>query len=327
MATYTIGDMIRGLRIRAGLTQQQLAYPILERAHLSKIERGLTTPSKETLVMIFERLGYNPTFIADFLIDSESERYEKVKKRVDELNDKLMFNSRSPLLEGDELKQRLIKYGINELLDLISQLENDEKFMQSPLNQQWLHHRKANVSILKKESGEEIRKHLMLAIKATMPNFTIENIDTYFLSKQDIYSLTAFAGSYFEDGEIDKAVDISYKIKANYENRHLDDSMKGNDYALVVKNLAVFLWNTKRHEEIVNVCNDAIDGCIKTNSHMHLPVLVYMKASHSYAINGDKEAYEKQLRQVYYAAEMLVQASVRDITAKEAKDALGIELI
>ena len=151
MAVYTIGDMIKGLRIRAGLTQEQLAYPILERGHLSKIERGVTTPSKDILTILFERLGYSPTFVMDLLIDNEAEQYEDIKKRINEISSKLMMEARFPGLTADEFEKTLVKNGINEFEDLTAQLENDETFMKSAINRQWLYHRKATVHILGNE--------------------------------------------------------------------------------------------------------------------------------------------------------------------------------
>ena len=66
MPNYDIGLLIKRLRKQKGLKQEELAYPIIDRATLSKIECGKVMPNKTTLEALFERLGFCPHNIADF---------------------------------------------------------------------------------------------------------------------------------------------------------------------------------------------------------------------------------------------------------------------
>jgi transcriptional regulator with XRE-family HTH domain len=53
---------LKELRIRRGLSQQALAdYCDLERVYISKLERGLSMPSIETIFKIAEVLGMKPS--------------------------------------------------------------------------------------------------------------------------------------------------------------------------------------------------------------------------------------------------------------------------
>ncbi len=56
---------LKNLRIKSGLSQQALAdYCDLERVYISKLERGLSMPSIETIFKIAEVLNIRP---ADFV--------------------------------------------------------------------------------------------------------------------------------------------------------------------------------------------------------------------------------------------------------------------
>jgi transcriptional regulator with XRE-family HTH domain len=53
---------LKNLRIKSGLSQQALAdYCDLERVYISKLERGLSMPSIETVFKIAEVLGMKPS--------------------------------------------------------------------------------------------------------------------------------------------------------------------------------------------------------------------------------------------------------------------------
>ena len=56
-----IGNILKELRESKGLTQEQLSgLAALDRTHYSKIERGLRSPTIETLFKIAHALGTKP---------------------------------------------------------------------------------------------------------------------------------------------------------------------------------------------------------------------------------------------------------------------------
>ena len=62
----SIGERIRAARLRAGLTQQQLAEGRYTKAYVSALEKGLAKPSMAALTFFSERLGLPPSH---FLVD------------------------------------------------------------------------------------------------------------------------------------------------------------------------------------------------------------------------------------------------------------------
>ena len=69
--SISIGEKIKQLRIKLGLTQEELAARTeLSKGFISQLERDLTSPSIATLMDILEALGTN---IRDFFNESIQE--------------------------------------------------------------------------------------------------------------------------------------------------------------------------------------------------------------------------------------------------------------
>lgn len=65
---HALGVTCKTLRQRAGIAQEDLAYAAgLERAHVSKIERGLGNPNLVTIYKLLPHLAVDfPAFAAEF---------------------------------------------------------------------------------------------------------------------------------------------------------------------------------------------------------------------------------------------------------------------
>jgi transcriptional regulator with XRE-family HTH domain len=59
-AQETIGERIRGLRLKRGLSQRELSEPGVSYAYLSRIEAGQRTPSLKALRLLAAKLGVTP---------------------------------------------------------------------------------------------------------------------------------------------------------------------------------------------------------------------------------------------------------------------------
>ena len=67
-----IGEKIKQLRVKTGLTQEELANRCeLSKGFISQLERNLTSPSIATLTDILESLG---TDLKDFFIDTDNDK-------------------------------------------------------------------------------------------------------------------------------------------------------------------------------------------------------------------------------------------------------------
>jgi transcriptional regulator with XRE-family HTH domain len=62
-----LGNRIRGLRVEAGMTQEQVAWSAgLNKAYMSQLERGLRLPSLPVLARIAVELGLDTADLVSF---------------------------------------------------------------------------------------------------------------------------------------------------------------------------------------------------------------------------------------------------------------------
>ncbi|MDR2166951.1 MAG: helix-turn-helix transcriptional regulator [Clostridiales bacterium] len=314
MAKYNVGSLIRRLRKQRGLTQEELAYPIIDRANLSRIESGKTMPSKKTTEMLFERLGYNPDELTSFYLDDEMSATQKIVDEIDKRLKLLVEDEANPL--------------INEVDELIAQLERNKKHMQTDLNVQHILISKAANALNKKESTEKVREMLVEALKITIPEYSTKYIEDYFLSKQDHRVLNMMAVIYRGEGDVDKALDIWYRLKRNYEKHCICKVEMGRKYPSLALNLASTLYKAQRREEAIEICDKGIESCKDTDFFRHLPVIIYVKAMCLYEL-GQKEESIKLLRQAYHMSEAMGIEDAVDVVMdfiRQVELAEGIEI-
>lgn len=80
-----VGERIRQLREQLGITLEKLAFECgLSKGHLSKLERGLQSPTVETLALIAARLE---VAAFDLLVDPGAHRRHRIVDRTRNLSD------------------------------------------------------------------------------------------------------------------------------------------------------------------------------------------------------------------------------------------------
>jgi len=311
MANHNVGSLIKRLRKQKGLTQEELAYPMIDRATLSKIESGKAMPSNKTLETLFEKLGYNPNKMTDFFHDEEM---SDAKKILNELNGILVFQTLDP--ESPVVAR---------VDSLISQLENNEKYTQSELNRQKISILKASNAINKRVAPSTVRAMLLDAIKMTIPIFDVKNIGDYYLSKQDQQIINMLAISYDEEQQHDKAIEIMYGLKHNYDMHCIDIREMGDHYPALIYSLAKFLLAAGKPNEAIELCEVALKVGKETRSLHRLPYIMGMKATGLAAL-GKIEESKRLFLQIINAFELFEMHDEVIMVKEYAKETLGIDL-
>ena len=310
MANYQIGSLIKRIRKQKGLTQEELAYPIIDRATLSKIESGKVTPNNQTLKMLFEKLGFSPDNYANFFLDDEMTDVQKILDELEEILD--IYGDNDDLVEKSDV--------------LIAQLENNEQYMRNELNVQYIIAAKAISAFNKKESLEKIREMALKAIKISIPEYNERFIGDYYLSRVDLLILTLITALYNEEGNHDKAIEILYGLKHNFDKHCIDKAEMGRRYPVTITNLAYLLTHkAKKYEEAIEVCESGRKVCIETGRIFFLPVIVGHKAI-CLCMLGDKEEGIRLLRQAYHSCDLIEMYPERDALKDFAKEELDIDL-
>ncbi|MDR0465351.1 MAG: helix-turn-helix transcriptional regulator [Treponema sp.] len=310
MPLLNIGTLIKKLRIQQGMTQEELAYPVIEQSTLSRIENGQTMPNKNTTEMLLERLGYNPGNI-DIIIDKKTADIQKI---MDELYALIKTES-----IYDDQEERTKKADV-----LIKTLEEDAEFMAERVNRQYILLNKAMCALHRKEDGGRVLQMLMEAMKISIPEYNEKDIDKYYLSKQDVRIINLTTMVYRDNGRLDDGINVLTLLKKNFEETNIDKESKGEYYASVVYALATLLAYAKKFDEALAMCDRAAEICKETGVFRLLPLITAYKAHCLYYL-GNKDEAPELLKQSYYASKMFGYHNWVTMVKDDAKE-FGIEL-
>jgi len=305
MPEMRIGDLIKGLRENQNISQAELAEGITERGYLSKIENNKAAPHRFMLDELFNRLGYNPSFITHYFIDAHTAKIQTMKQT---------------------LNAHLLKGRLQEAEDVIAALEADEKFMQEKLSQQYILRNKASLASKKKEDADKIIATLLEAIKISVPAFDMEQLGKkYLLTHTDIDIINLIAVQYHNKEDLDKAVEIMYALKNNMDMRFMDAAAKGAIYPRVIYNLTKYLGMTGRYHEAIKLCDEGKEFCLEIGAYGLLPLIIFNKATCLYEV-GEKDQCRDMLSPIYYTMVMFEEYSDLDIIKNYALDKFSIVL-
>jgi len=292
------------------MTQEDLAYPIIEQSTLSRIENGQTMPNKSTTEMLLERLGYNPGNI-DIIIDKKT---ADIHKTMDELYGLLKTES---IYDDQEDKTKRAEA-------IIKSLEEDAEFMAERVNRQYILLNKAMCALHRKENLNSVHGMLMEAMKISIPEYNEKEIDKYYLSKQDVRIINLTTMVYRDNGRLDDGINVLILLKKNFEETNIDKESRGEYYASVVYALATLLTYANRYEEALKMCDRAAEICIETGVFRLLPLVTAYKVHCLYHL-GNKDECSELLKQSYYASKMFGYHNWVSMIEDDAKN-FGITL-
>ena len=305
MAIQDVGLLIKRLRKQKGITQEELAFNIIDPTTLSKLERGLVMPHKKTIETLLEKLGYNPAIVADLFVDKKTADIQKILNELDTL---------LTLRTENENAHTHIK----KIDELISALENNEYYNENKLNRQYIMIAKCSNEFNKRTAPKEIVKLLTKAIQITIPSYDETRIDEYYLSRNELKIITMLSIAYEDAGDRETHIEIFYALKRNYDKYCVDKDEMGRTYTMIMFSLGRALHMVKRYEESLEACEIGIKTCHSTKYLFYLPVIAGMMAQSYYEL-GDKENYAKLYKQAYYTCLLFDYPDIAKGIANDAK--------
>ena len=292
MPSYEIGSLIKKLRKQKGISQEDLAYPIIDRTTLSKIESGKVVPHRRTLEYLFERLGFESNeFIKHFMVPDDLE----TQLVIDELNQTLSYVVRANPPEEK-------KIFCDKVTGLIQQLESKTDYTAHPLNMQFILDFKARLAYNMGEDDKAIALAIE-ALKITVPNFNENNIADYYFNMNDRNMIKLLALIYNETKQYDRAIDISYRLKENIDKIYPELVVHARRVTPLIVNLALTLIKADRHQEAYDLCEEGIQICIKSGEHKFYKGIVWYQA-HAMLKLGKTEEGIELARKLYYAFDL-----------------------
>jgi len=292
MPNYEVGSLLKKLRKQKGLSQEELAFPIIDRATLSKIESGKTLPHRKTLEFLFDKLGFDADeYLRHFLTTEEAE----TKRLQSELHYILRIGMRSDT-------ERYKKECSSKVLELISCLESDEEYVSHPLNLQFLLMARAFHSFNLYED-EKALAYIKQGLGITIVDFNESDIANYYLTRHDRNLLIRLAGLYSGMKRYDEAINIYHKLKENTDIMCVDIKLHARRVSVVMYNLADTCMEAERHPETLEACEEGIKACYAAGDFFVFKELHWLKAQALLHL-GEKEEFLLLAEKLYYAFDL-----------------------
>jgi len=332
MLSHEVGSLLKRLRKQKGITQLELAHSCgVDPATISKIENGKSSPNRETVLALFQKLGFDTNGTINFFFTEEEAEFENAKNKMNRLmylNDIPELNAMIEYFEQNEklMSDRLVKQYIIHMraMSLIKEVENEslEKFDKATLSSEEMEKARKETPLSQdtKNKQDNIDELLYESIKITIPSFNLEELDEYYLSVVELRIVNMLAVQYHRRNEHDRAIELYIAISKGLE-REIDPNQRGGRYPTIVSSLAKILIEKSRFKEAIEYCDLGIKTSIETTRLHLVPTLLYHKADALYQ-SGNAEEAQEQIRRAYWMAKAVevpnvVSASVAFCDARD----------
>lgn len=232
-----IGEMIKALRIEAGLTQKDLYQGICSLSAFSKLENNETKRGDINIVEpILQRLGRDPLLYCNFFL-----RKDDFKAR--ELRDSIHLS--------------LIHQKYDKARKDLEKLKTYKAY-QARANLQFI--KRVEIALLayeKKITSAEIESMLLDALRITCPHFNEDDIRRYVLTHDESIIINVLAGHYMMAEDLKRASKIYEALIDNWNRRYVDEYEKARMYSSVMFNYSTCLGRMERRLEALEIIEKA----------------------------------------------------------------------
>lgn len=302
MQNFLLGEYIQQRRTALGLTQEQVCAGICEPITLSRIENGKQTPSRKRINAILQRLGL------------PDERYYALLSKDE--------------LEVEALEKEIVACNVvgrtDEGFEKLAQLEKLVE-PEDVLTRQFILRSTVLLGGLEgRYTVEEQLEKLLEAIRLTVPNFSVEEIETHLYTRDEIKLINQIANAYSELGDNKKAVDIFYQLLRYVKKHHQETITSVGILPLILFNYSRALDLCGRYQEGAELALEGKEACVKYGHYQQLSGCLEVYAECCHFMGKDEES-AKAYRQAYYLSEAIGHEIDVEITKREAKEYLGLE--
>lgn len=304
MANYTIGDMIFETRVARGYSQEKLAFGICSTSSMSRIETGQQVPGKRVFDALMQRLGVSNSIYSAFISKEEMELYRLTQQLV----------------------WRLERLDFEESVRLANELESKIK-EKDILEKQYLLFAKAQILLNEKKNNEEKALELLLsAIHITIPDFEIEKgAKRRLLTFNEITIINGIASIKISNGDEKAGLKLLFQLKEYMEEHKIDEEEKAKKYPMILYNITKSLGNIGLHQEVYNLCGEAIAFSVKHNKLSILCFLLTNKACAAAELEKCDEA-EELFKQAVMLFQICENREFAERIAKEASSKYGVQI-
>ncbi len=298
MQNIYIGEFIRQRRKELNLSQEDLAYGICEVSTLSRIENGRCTPSRSKINALLQRLGL------------PEERYYAIVSK----NEKEIEALKKEVVACNVMHQPQKGY---ELLEQLEKLCESDDF----LTKQFILRSRILLGDLDGSISDYTKQVelLLQAIKITVPDFSIDRINDFLYTFDEIKIINQLASTYSDMNELDVALQIFAQL-IKYIEKHFHEVLTGNGVLpMVLYNYARTLNLSKQHNKSIEISEQGRRTCVDYGHYQFLPGFRAIAAEDYYFL-GDSGKSKEYYLEAYYLYKILDnERAVNEICAEVKK--------
>jgi len=263
MKVFNIGELIRHRRIECGFTQEQLCRGICEPPTMSRIERGLTTPSRSKMSALLQRLGMIGDKYYALLSDNEL-MTSNLQKEI--MTHMVQRDSVSGLAKVEQLEQIM---------------EKDDHILKQFILRARVAFGKSTGGGVQEYNSEERTALLYEAIRLTVPKFQIENIDDYLLGADEIQIINQIAKTYADSDQYEESINI-YSRLMDYIEKHAGTLNQEATHSpvsiLIAYNYSRALYFNGQYPEAKNIADKGLNYTKQLRNSSYFAGLLFIKA-------------------------------------------------
>lgn len=313
MRELFLGEYIKQERLKQGITQEQLCEGICEPITVSRMENGKQTPSYNRICAFLQRLGLPDKRYVALLSKNELE----IKALQDEIRaDSIRFERAAP-----EDCHHIRVAGLQKLGQLEKLAGADDRIVH-----QYIMGERATFGRLDGPYSLEEKLELLLeALRLTVPNLDLEEINLCLYSMEETTLLNKIAVTYAQMAQQKKAIDI-YRQLLKYVQKHYCEEMSryAGKFALIACNYTNVLFMAGRYDDALEVAELGRKICVEYPHYQFLPGILDLMGG-CYFYQGDLDKCKEYYRDAYCLYKIIGDDHNRLLLEKAAKDRLGLE--
>lgn len=267
MSRSYLGSVIRDMRKRAGLTQEELASGICSPVSISRIENGAQLPSGKVLEALLSRLGSSICGLSGIFYKSDSQ---------------LEFDSAA------ELAAQHIKCArYDEAAEILVGLEQASH--ESPLNRQTYLLLEASIGMNKGEKAESMALKLESAFAQTKPETDPLKLEGALLTHREANILSVLMVAYYHSGMELRAIELGKVLLDSLDKQA--SSLKEHELVRLnaALNLSQLMEKNGWHTEAAHYIEMAERRSLELREHAFLPEILFLKAKNLHNRGDDEE--------------------------------------
>ena len=310
MKVFNIGELIRQRRIECGFSQEELCYGICEQPTMSRIENGTTTPSRSKLTALLQRLGM------------VGEKYYALLSE----NELAVANLQSEITSC--IVRRDFAEGLSKLTQLEQLIEADDHILkQYILTFRVALGKEIDGKIISYSFNERL-EILYEAIRLTIPDFRIENIDKFVLGTDEIQIINQIATTYAYENNHTESIKIYSKLM-NYIESHmrmLNQNVTSAPVSILIAyNYSRALYLKNQYVEAIIIADIGLNYSTNLRNSSYLAGLLFIKA-HCLFYLHDMYNSRKLFLQSYYVYQAINDSESSSYVHKIIKQLFHIVL-